>query len=54
VYVFSFPAVSEPIYVPSDANNAALESARQHVEDELNRLTARAYETVDRKRRPQP
>jgi lysophospholipid acyltransferase (LPLAT)-like uncharacterized protein len=47
-------AASEPIYVPSDADNAALESARQHVEDELNRLTARAYEIVDRKRRPQP
>jgi lysophospholipid acyltransferase (LPLAT)-like uncharacterized protein len=41
-------AVSEPIYVPSDANNAALESARQHVENELNRLTARAYEIADR------
>ena len=41
-------AASEPIYVPSDADNAALESARQHVEDELNRLTARAYETADR------
>jgi hypothetical protein len=47
-------AASEPIYVPGDADNEALESARQHVEDELNRLTARAYEIVDRKRRPQP
>ena len=47
-------AASEPIYVPSDADNAALESARQRVEDELNRLTARAYAIVDRKGGPQP
>jgi lysophospholipid acyltransferase (LPLAT)-like uncharacterized protein len=47
-------AASEPIYVPSDADNAALESARQRVEDELNRLTARAYTIVDRKGGPQP
>jgi lysophospholipid acyltransferase (LPLAT)-like uncharacterized protein len=47
-------AVSEPIYVPSDADSAALESARQHVESELNRLTARAYEIADRKGSPKP
>jgi lysophospholipid acyltransferase (LPLAT)-like uncharacterized protein len=39
---------AEPIYVPGDADNAALESARQQVERELNRVTARAYEIVDR------
>ncbi len=42
-------AASEPIYVPKDADSAALEAARLHVENELNRLTARAYEIVDRK-----
>lgn len=45
---------SEPIYVPSDADNVALESARQRVESELNRLTARAYEIADGKRSPKP
>lgn len=40
---------SEAIYVPRDADDATLESARQSVERELNRLTARAYEIVDRK-----
>jgi lysophospholipid acyltransferase (LPLAT)-like uncharacterized protein len=45
---------SEPIYVPSDADNAALESARQRVESELNRLTARAYEIADGKGSPKP
>ena len=38
----------EPINVPSDANSAALEEARQRVERELNRVTARAYELADR------
>ena len=47
-------AVREPIYVPSDADNAALKSARQEVENELNRLTARAYEIADRKGSAQP
>ncbi len=46
--------VSEPIYVPSDADSAALESARLHIENELNRLTARAYEIADRKGSPKP
>lgn len=40
---------SEAIFVPRDADDAALESARQQVEHELNRLTARAYDIADRK-----
>jgi lysophospholipid acyltransferase (LPLAT)-like uncharacterized protein len=40
---------SEAIFVPRDADDAALESARQQVERELNRLTLRAYELADRK-----
>jgi lysophospholipid acyltransferase (LPLAT)-like uncharacterized protein len=38
---------SEAIYVPRDADTAALETARQFVESELNRVTARAYEIAD-------
>ncbi len=38
----------EPIYVPRDADKAALETYRQLVESELNKATARAYEIVDR------
>ena len=38
----------EPIFVPRDADAAALEAARQYVESELNRVTARAYEIADR------
>jgi len=38
----------DPIRVAPDADAAALESARQKVESELNRVTARAYEIVDR------
>jgi len=45
---------SKPIYVPNDADDAALESARQHVENELNRLTARAYEIADGKGSAEP
>ena len=45
---------SDAIYVARDADAAALESARQQVENELNRLTARAYELADRKGSPQP
>jgi hypothetical protein len=40
---------AEGITVPPDADDAALESARQMVENELNRITARAYEIADRK-----
>jgi lysophospholipid acyltransferase (LPLAT)-like uncharacterized protein len=38
----------EAIFVPSDADDAALEAARQRLESELNRVTARAYEIADR------
>jgi lysophospholipid acyltransferase (LPLAT)-like uncharacterized protein len=38
----------EPVRVPADADDATLEAARQRVEDELNRITARAYEIADR------
>jgi len=44
----------EPIYVPRDADAAALEFARQQVESELNRVTARAYEIADRAGSQQP
>jgi lysophospholipid acyltransferase (LPLAT)-like uncharacterized protein len=37
-----------PIYVPADADDATLEAARQRLESELNRVTARAYEIADR------
>jgi lysophospholipid acyltransferase (LPLAT)-like uncharacterized protein len=39
---------SDPIRVPADADDAALEIARQTVEETLNRVTARAYQIVDR------
>ncbi len=38
----------EPIRVPRDADDAALEAARRQVENELNRVTARAYAIVDK------
>ncbi len=41
---------SEAIYVPDDSDNAALEAARLRLENELNRVTARAYEIADRTR----
>jgi lysophospholipid acyltransferase (LPLAT)-like uncharacterized protein len=37
-----------PILVPRDADAATLEAARQLVQSELNRVTAKAYATVDR------
>jgi lysophospholipid acyltransferase (LPLAT)-like uncharacterized protein len=40
---------SEAIYVPPDADAAALETARQFVQSELNRLTTRAYDIADGK-----
>jgi len=43
-----------PIEVPRDADETALESARQRIEQELNRLTARAYELVDNGRSAKP
>jgi lysophospholipid acyltransferase (LPLAT)-like uncharacterized protein len=39
----------KPITVARDADDAELEKARQMVEDELNRITARAYAIVDGK-----
>ena len=38
-----------PIYVPKDADDAALEEARREVENSLNAATTRAYEIVDGK-----
>jgi lysophospholipid acyltransferase (LPLAT)-like uncharacterized protein len=38
---------SDPIYVPEHADADALENVRRMVEDELNRVTKRAYEIVD-------
>jgi hypothetical protein len=38
---------SEPIFVAREADDAALEAARQEVERGLNRATARAYEVAD-------
>ena len=40
---------SEPIYVAKNADPRALEAAREKVENELNRVTARAYAIADRK-----
>jgi lysophospholipid acyltransferase (LPLAT)-like uncharacterized protein len=45
---------SEAIFVPGDADNVALESARLEVESELNRITARAYEIADGQGSPAP
>jgi lysophospholipid acyltransferase (LPLAT)-like uncharacterized protein len=41
---------SEAIFVPSDADREALEAARQRVENDLNRVTTRAYEIADKTR----
>jgi lysophospholipid acyltransferase (LPLAT)-like uncharacterized protein len=38
----------EPVLVPQDADDAALERARREVEEKLNRCTARAEELVGR------
>jgi lysophospholipid acyltransferase (LPLAT)-like uncharacterized protein len=38
-----------PISVARDADDAALETARQQVEQALNNITARAYDIVDRR-----
>jgi len=40
--------IPEPLHVPADADDAALEAARQELENRLNAATARAYEIVDR------
>jgi lysophospholipid acyltransferase (LPLAT)-like uncharacterized protein len=39
--------IPEPLRVPADADDAALEAARQELENRLNAATARAYEIVD-------
>jgi lysophospholipid acyltransferase (LPLAT)-like uncharacterized protein len=39
----------EPVHVPADADNGALEQYRRQVEDNLNAATARAYALVDRR-----
>jgi lysophospholipid acyltransferase (LPLAT)-like uncharacterized protein len=39
----------EPIRVPADADDAALEMYRRQVEEQLNKATERAYAIVDRK-----
>jgi len=41
--------VEQAIWVPSDADDAVLETCRQKVEAALNRATERAYAIVDRK-----
>jgi lysophospholipid acyltransferase (LPLAT)-like uncharacterized protein len=43
-----------PITVARDADDAMLEAARQQLETELNRVTARAYELADRPGRQTP
>jgi lysophospholipid acyltransferase (LPLAT)-like uncharacterized protein len=42
----------EPIGVERSADDAALETARQQVEQALNLITARAYDIVDRRGQP--
>lgn len=39
--------IGDPIWVSENAGEAELETARQRVEDELDRITARAYELAD-------
>lgn len=39
-------AAGEPIFVPKDADNAAMEILRQRVEADLNALTRRAYAAI--------
>lgn len=40
--------MGDPLTVPADADEAAVEQARQALEAELNRITARAYELTGR------
>lgn len=42
---------AEPLIVPRDADDAALETARATLEERLNAATRRAYEIVDKPRR---
>jgi lysophospholipid acyltransferase (LPLAT)-like uncharacterized protein len=39
---------AEPLIVPRDADDGALEDARRLLEDRLNAATRRAYDIVDR------
>lgn len=39
----------EPVHVPADAGDTAMEGYRRQLEDNLNNATARAYAIVDRK-----
>jgi len=41
-------AATGPIFVPQDADGDALEDARKQLEEELNRLTTRAYDLADK------
>jgi lysophospholipid acyltransferase (LPLAT)-like uncharacterized protein len=41
--------LGDPILVPADADEATLEACRKRVEDELNRITERAYAIADRR-----
>jgi len=41
--------VADPIHVPANADDAALESSRQAVETALNEITLRVYSLVDRR-----
>ena len=41
--------LGDPIRVDADADDDALRAARQRLEDELNRVTARAYDIVDQR-----
>jgi len=41
-------SASGPIFVARDADNGALEDARKQVEEELNRVTTRAYDLADK------
>jgi lysophospholipid acyltransferase (LPLAT)-like uncharacterized protein len=43
--------VGDPVRVPTDADEAMLEQCRIAVEQQLKRVTARAYAIVDRKDR---
>jgi lysophospholipid acyltransferase (LPLAT)-like uncharacterized protein len=38
----------EAIFVPGDADREVLEALRRRVENELNRITIRAYEIADK------
>ena len=41
-------SASGPIFVSPEADGGALEDARKQLEEELNRLTTRAYDLADK------